>query len=342
MTSRQRVEAALDFATPDRVPRDIWALPWVQFHRAEQLAAAREELQPDIDRGPEVLVPGDRSEGRKAREGYYTDEWGSVWHAAEDGVIGEVCQPALADWADLDRYAAPWEVLQRSDWDAINRRQQANLAAENPKYLLPLTSIRPFERIQFIRGTENVFLDLAYGTAELRTLLEMLNEYYLAELDKWLATDVDGIYYMDDWGSQQALLISPDAWEDLFAPLYVEYNRRIHAAGKKAFFHSDGHIAAIFGRLIECGFDAINSQLFCMDIEQLGRDYKGKVTFWGEIDRQQVLAFGTPDDVRAAVRRVCNALGDRRGGLIAQCEWGKDVSIENLRAVFQGWAEAGG
>ena len=50
--------------------------------------------------------------------------------------------------------------------------------------------------------------------------------------------------------------------------------------------------------------DAINSQLFTMDIEELARLYKGKVTFWEEMDRQQVLPFGTPEEVSAAVHRV--------------------------------------
>ena len=107
----------------------------------------------------------------------------------------------------------------------------------------------------------------------------------------------------------------------------------IHAAGKFAFFHSDGHISAIYGDLIEVGIDAINSQLFVMDIEELARLYKGKVTFWGEIDRQYVLPFGTPAEVREAVMRVRRALDDGTGGVIAKCEWGKYDPKENMEAA---------
>ncbi|HOB22887.1 MAG TPA: methyltransferase, partial [Bacillota bacterium] len=57
--------------------------------------------------------------------------------------------------------------------------------------------------------------------------------------------------------------------------------------------------------------------------------------FWGEIDRQHLLPFGTPEEVRAAVRRVQKALGNR--GVIAQCEWGLDVPRENIEAVFEAW-----
>ena len=66
---------------------------------------------------------------------------------------------------------------------------------------------------------------------------------------------------------------------------------------------------------------------------------KGKITFWGEIDRQHVLHDGTVEDVKTAVRRVRAALDDGKGGVIAQCEWGKGDPAENAAAVFEAWNE---
>lgn len=198
---------------------------------------------------------------------------------------------------------------------------------------------RPFERLQFLRGTENTFMDIAYDTKELRQLLEMIHEYYLEDIRGWCETNVDGIFMMDDWGTNHSLLINPAAWRELFKPLYREYCDMIHAAGKFCFFHTDGHTEAIYGDLIEVGMDAINSQLFTMDIEGLAAKYKGKVTFWGELDRQYVLPFGTQEEVRDAVLRVRRALDDGRGGVIAQCEWGKDNSSQTIDTVFKTWAE---
>jgi len=143
---------------------------------------------------------------------------------------------------------------------------------------------------------------------------------------------------MDDWGSNNALLISPAMWRHMFKPLYREYCDIIHAAGKYVFFHSDGNIESIYADLIEVGVNALNSQLFCMNIEELGRKYKGKITFWGEIDRQFVLPFGTENEIKGAVNRVRRALDDGRGGVIAQCEWGKDNSQSSIETVFQAWA----
>ncbi len=74
-----------------------------------------------------------------------------------------------------------------------------------------------------------------------------------------------------------------------------------------------------------------------MNIEDLAKRYKGEITFWGEIDRQHALPFGSEDDVRLAVRRVRDAFDNGNGGVIAQCEWGKDNSRANIESVFEAW-----
>jgi hypothetical protein len=168
-------------------------------------------------------------------------------------------------------------------------------------------------------------------------LRDILHEFFLKELALWGETEVDGILFMDDWGSQQNLLISPGMWRSFFKPLYQEYCDLIHSKNKYVFFHSDGNIEQIYSDLIEIGVDALNSQLFCMNIEELGRQYKGKITFFGELDRQYILPFGKRDDIRNAVQRVKNALWMAEGGLIAQCEFGLKDPTENIRAVFETW-----
>ena len=332
MTGRERVNAALTFAHPDRPPRDLWALPYISLFRKPELDAILERYPIDIGRSE--LSPGsnDQTLDRYARAGSYTDEWGSVWHVGEPGVIGEVKGPILADWSKLATFRPPFELVRNRDLSYVNR-----LCEASDTFMLSDVCARPFERVQFLRGSQNVFMDLAYDTKEIRQLLALVHEYYLAEVASWAQSNVDGVFLMDDWGTNQRLLIKPEMWRAMFEPLYKEYCDIIHRAGKFVFFHSDGHIAAIYGDLIEIGIDAVNSQLFCMNIEALADQYKGQITFWGEIDRQQVLPFGKPEDVRQAVQRVRRAFDDGAGGVIAQCEWGKDNSQENIETVFEAW-----
>ncbi len=335
ITSRERVTKALRFEHPDRAPRDLWTLPGIPMRRPDALAAMQAAYPSDFT-GPDFNYgPADRATGVPNQVGSYVDEWGCGWEVAEAGVIGEVKHAPLADWAALATYQPPWEMLNGADFSRVD----AACAATDKFVLAPADTVRPFERMQFLRGSEKLYLDLGYGTREMLRLRDMLHAYFIRALELWLKTDVDAIGFMDDWGTQERLLISPAMWRELFKPLYAEYCAIIHGAGKFVFMHSDGHIAAIYPDLIEIGVDALNSQLFCMDIEALGRRYRGKITFWGEIDRQHLLPFGTVEDVRAGVRRVRQALDDGTGGVIAQCEWGNDVSAENVAAVFETWME---
>jgi uroporphyrinogen decarboxylase len=333
MTPRDRVIKTLSFERPDRAPRHLWHLPGVELTRPQELARMRALYPEDFSGTGFTYGRGSAASGTPNRSGRYTDEWGSVWEAGEDGVVGEVKLPAIADWGRLDSLRPPREIL-RSDWSVVDSAR-----ASTDRYILTATTVRPFERMQFLRGTENLYMDMAWGDARFLRLRRLVHEFFCDELTLWTARDVDGISIMDDWGTQTTLLIDPAMWREYYKPLYAEYVRMIRAAGKHAFFHSDGHIEAIIPDLVEIGVSALNAQLFCMDIEGLGRRFRGAITFWGEIDRQRILPFGTPAEVRAAVVRVRAALDDGSGGVIAQCEWGNHDPFENIAAVFAAWDE---
>ena len=217
-------------------------------------------------------------------------------------------------------------------------RPSTRSAATRTKFVIAGTCPRPFERLQFYRNSENLYTDLGEDRPEMLAFLKRLHEFYLKELEIWVQTDVDALMFMDDWGAQRALLISPAMWRRLFKPLYKDYIDIAHRHGKKIFMHSDGFITPIIGDLVELGLDALNCQLFTMDIEALGRQFAGKITFWGEIDRQYLLPSGTPADIDRAVRRVKDALW-RDGGCIAQCEFGPGGRPENVYQVYKSWEE---
>ena len=332
MTSRERVQRTLQFKNPDRVPRDVWALPGVTEGRADEFQAHLKRFPTDF--GGVRWKPGQtgREKGTAYKKGSYTDFWGATFAAGEDGVYGEIKDPLLADWKDLAAYSLPWEYLKQADLSEVDAS-----CRESDRFIAVWTEARPFERLQFLRGTENLFVDLAVGSPELTILLRRIHEWELTAVEMWSKTAVDAICISDDWGTQTSLLISPAMWREIFKPLYQAYCDIARSAGKFVFFHSDGHIAAIYDDLIEIGVHAINSQLFCMDIEELGRKYRGKITLWGELDRQHIQPFGTPDEVRAAVRRIRKAFDTGHGGLIAQCEWGKLDPYANIAALYDEW-----
>ncbi len=317
------------------MPRDLWTLPGVRLQRPGELKRMQEQFPSDIVSPHFRYGKSLRSKGTEGVVGTYTDEWGCEWSVAEAGVSGEVKNPPLAHWEALDGYSPPWELLEGVDLSETNSHCESSEG-----FVRAGTHVRPFERMQFLRGTENLLTDILMQTDEFFRLRNMIHDFNLREMEMWAMTKVDAISFMDDWGAQGSLLIDPELWRELFKPMYREYCEIAKGAGKYVFMHSDGHIRAILPDLIEIGVDAVNSQLFCMDIEELGRTFKGKITFWGEICRQRILPFGNVNDVRNAVSRVRRALDDGQGGVIAQCEWGVMDPYENIATVFEAWEES--
>ncbi|MBS3812897.1 hypothetical protein KGY64_03645 [Candidatus Bipolaricaulota bacterium] len=345
MTGRDRVIRTLEFNNPDRVPRDLWWLPAVEMFREDELLKLLNEFPMDIDY-PD-FAPGSSEVQRQSNlpnftvyglenptVGSYIDEWGSIWNVREDGVIGEVKDPVLKDLGRIDALQPPWDFLETTDLTAVDRQ-----CRESDKFMISGITARPFERLQFLRGTESLYKDLIKNKSEIMEVRDIVHRYHLAHIEKWLETEVDALWLMDDWGGQDNLLIPPDIWREFFKPLYKEYCDIIHDAGKYVFFHSDGCIEKVFEDVVEVGIDAVNSQLFTMDLQMIADSVKGKITFWGEIDRQYLLPFGDPHEVKEGVQEVRSFLDGANGGLIAQCEWGKNDPAENVRAVFEAWAE---
>jgi len=332
MTSRERVFATLDFRSPDRLPRDIWGWRHIQLHRPADWALVTERFPLDMDRAPSVLGPSLKGRGERGEDAERVDEWGCVWRSLQPGTTGEVIRPALSDLTDLDGYRPPYEMLEHPAFEAVQE-----VCRTSAGFRLGEVGSGPFERMQFLRGSQNLYLDLAEQRRPLFRLIEMVHEFCLRHCELWCRSDVDAVTMGDDWGSQTALLVSPELWRRLFRPLYAEYFELVHAAGKRVFFHSDGMICDIIPDLLDLGVDALNCQVSCMDIEELGRSFRGKVTFWGELCRQFALSSGNPEEVRREVRRMARALGGERGGFIAQLSWGLDVPTESILAAFDEW-----
>jgi hypothetical protein len=330
LTSRELVVSALELQSPPRIPRQLWILPWAERKYPGQLAAIQKKYPDDILRCPPFLKKSLKISGDEYAPGLYVDEWGCRFESRQEGVIGEVKEPLLKDWKDLDIVRPPAERL------SVDAAKVDDFCRTSDSFVYSHPLVRPFELLQFIRGPENLYVDLAERPDELFVLIRRIHVFFKEELELWASTEVDALFFADDWGSQKSLLVSPALWREVFKPLYRDYADIAHRNGKYAFMHSDGYITDIFPDLIEIGVDAVNSQVFCMDVGEMGRRFAGRITFWGEIDRQHLLPYGTPAAVAAAVRTAKEALF-RSGGVIAQCEFGIGARPENVAAVFETW-----
>lgn len=339
-TPREIVRDCLTFNKPERIPRDLWLLPWATIHYPEQVKKLQNRYPNDFVTTEYYYPLNSRLKGDPYKKGSFTDEWGCEFINIQDGIIGEVGNPSIQDISDWKKVKPPYEQLEfdvRKATDQINRFYNST-----EKFVLANFCPRPWERYQFLRGTENALMDVMSPDDGAKELLRVIHEFYLKEAEFWIKTNIDAIFFMDDWGAQNQLLIPPKIWCELFKPLYRDYCDLANAYGKFVFMHSDGHISEIYEHLVEVGVDAVNSQLFCMDMEKLAQKVKGKITFWGEIDRQHILPSIDTQESRNAVQEVAKHLYDPKGGIIAQFELGAGANPKNGFAIFDEWEKIGG
>jgi len=198
-----------------------------------------------------------------------------------------------------------------------------------------------FERMQFVRGTENVYMDLGEDRSELHELADRIVDLMIANIRNYLRAGVDGIGFGDDWGSQRSLLIRPEQWRSFFRPRYERMFHVVKDAGAHVHFHTDGWTWDILDDFIEIGVDVLNPQHHLMGTQEVGRRIGGRVCIRSDIDRQHILPFGTPLEVREHVQEVILAFGRFNGGLILFGDIGLDTPLENIRAMYDAFRDLG-
>ena len=332
MTSRDRVLRALNHQPVDHVPRDLWLLPGLETDHADDVAEMNVRFPSDIVHLDTKTPAGKRTLGAANRSGHFTDAWGCTWQLGHRGKAGPLIESPLADAAKIAGYEPPLELLDPARFSRLNRSCEGT-----SRFMLAWSDVRPFDRLRLLRGPEAAVAELTAGNKDLHALLARLHEFFRREMQLWAGTEADGVVLCDDLGSATAGHIPPRLWRNWFKPLYREYCEILHARDKFVFFRADGQIADIFEDLVEVGFDAVHSPLFQMDFEKLAERFRGRVTFWGEIDRRQVEPPSPAQAIREAVIRVRRGLDFGAGGVIAQCVWAPGTPIRNIATFFEEW-----
>ncbi len=330
MKSRERVLRAINFEYPDKAPISHAILPAAQIKYGEKLDEILEAVHEDF--GWEFL-PDMKSEALPAlyRGGLNYDDFGTRWHVEDEGVCGIPVEWPLADWDRYNSYKWP-------EFDAgppAARLYSGHMDGKNDEYYARGAWITFFEEMQQLRGMENLFMDLAYKTKEVYRLRDDLLEFNLRWIDKWLEYDYDGLHFADDWGAQSSLLISPDFWREFFKPAYKKMFETLIDRGVDVHFHSDGYIIDIIPDLIDIGVKVLNCQSSVMGLDLLKKNFAGKVCFRTDLDRQLIIPFGTPQEVKSHILDVFDHLSTKRGGIIACGEIGPDTPLENIRVMYE-------
>lgn len=241
------------------------------------------------------------------------DEWGCVWENIGISSLGEVKQPVLSNWADWNSLNIP-DIKSPKRWKSLKHaRDQAR-----DKFLIAY-GVSLYERVHFLRGLEDTWVDIHTAPEDLGRLIDVLVDMNLYAIDRFAEAGADGFMWGDDWGLQNRLMISPDSWRRIWKPRYARVYKAAHDAGLLTFLHSCGDITAILDDLIEIGLDVIQmDQQENMGLELLGQQFGGRITFWCPVDIQATMVHGSPENIRSYCRKLVTTLGSPKGGFIAK------------------------
>ncbi|MDP3063679.1 MAG: uroporphyrinogen decarboxylase family protein [Chloroflexota bacterium] len=338
MDSRERYVRALTFEGPDRAPIMHRTVPGALRKYGVALDALYEKYPSDALLSPAtrgLFDFHDKGRGDPFAKGITYDDWGTGWRYTTSDYSGLACKFPLSDWRAFDSYRPPDPMTGE---EGVLYMEEV-VRQDGHWHFVCAFGGHLFQRMWFLRGYMESLVDLQEDRPELYALRDMLVGWIIRRTERWLETRVvDCVMLGDDFGSQTALMVRPSVWRKFFKPAYKRIVDAIHAGGAYASFHTDGYTLEIIQDLIDVGFDELNPQVTLMDVEELGRRFGGKVCFRADLDRQSILPWGTPDQVRTHVQRMFRAFGGFNGGYVGYGSVGTDVPLENIQAMLGAFA----
>ena len=320
LTQRGNYLRNASFQNPDYMPVAIHIsnASWDQWRdEMEDVVARHPKLWPDFEKGKRDWDHFDF--GPAHTKGVpFKDSWGCVWESDVNGIEGVVRESPLENW---DRWASwqapdPLETGDRgpADWEGVRRDMAARKErGELGEGGLPHGFM--FMRLTYVRGFENMMIDMATEEPMLWELIDAIYEHNRVIVDQFLAMDVDMMGIGEDLGSQTASIISPEMFRKYCKPTYEKLLAPCRERGMHVMMHSDGYIMDLIDDLMMSGVTIINPQDLCNGVEALRDEFKGKVCIRLDVDRQTVVPFGTPQEIRELVEWEVRTLGSPRGGL---------------------------
>jgi hypothetical protein len=321
------VRAAIHFENPPRPPRlqTLWHSQETLDYYGQEFVELQARYPDDIcvvDIAIEYWnAPADDPDYRWAFNGKKEDV-----SAAVDA------KPVIEDFSELGDFIAQMPRTDRAEaFDRVARCRQ-----ENPdSYILECWGHYFHQRIACLRGIENLLYDFYDHPDELRRLMDAFLDFYSVWAKRAARAGANGVWAGDDLGTQISLFMPPDTFRSLYKPVYKKFAEILHSNGLDFWLHTCGNVTEILDDLIEVGVDVIHPiQVGAMDAEQVASKYAGKVAFWVGMDVQNLIPFGSPEEIRRGVRKRAETFYRPAGGVIygAGNSLVPNIPIENIAA----------
>lgn len=350
MDARENFLRTAEMRKPEWIPCSVWISSlWPRY---------REKVEDLVLRHPAIFGEfrkGSRNFddlGHRRKDNIVTDEWGCVWRFLADGLQGQVIKHPLENWTALKSYEPPDPILlnnmpEEGAPPSLNSFGKARRDVEEAKRKGELaiggcSHGFVFQRLYYLRGFNNLMKDFVLEPPELNKLIAMVLDYNMKVICRWLDVGVDLLSFGDDLGMQDRLTIHPNRFRKYIIPAYSKMFMMASEKGVHIRLHSDGHIMEVAEDLIRAGVTILNLQDLVNGIDNIRRKLKGKVCIDLDIDRQKIIPFGTPEDIKKHVEKVISMLNSPEGGFMITVDLYPPTPLENVEALCQALEEAGG
>lgn len=355
MTSKARMQTAMDHEEPDMVPFQATFVPEVDKILRNKYAKEIEGIKGktvekyqgmtelDILFGHDMLLlTYGMSTGyyRDTVSDTYFDAWGIKWKKTPYNTINgvgyytEIVEFPLADDKRLDSYIPP-----DPDKEDMGYAEEVIKIYGKDYYICGIIDCSIFEALKYLRGIQQSMIDVVANKDIAHKIMDMSVDYHLKLGFKLIERGVDLLWLADDLGGEHALLMSPSTFREMVKPKMGYMIGELKKKNKniKIAFHSDGYIEPIIGDLIEAGVDLLNPvQPESMDPLFIKKKYGKKIGLWGTISTQQTLPFGTAEDVEKEVADRIKNCGPGGGFLLAPTHNIQlDVPFKNIQAFYK-------
>jgi hypothetical protein len=271
-------------------------------------------------------------------------EWGFQWESTDARVpMGSPTHPPIARWEDFEEYRhhrMP-DPFDASRFDVV---KDTMLEYGPDRYYMGSLYLTGFTIMSFLRGFGNIMEDLYLNRHEVEELADMVFEFENDVIRQMKDHGFHAASLWDDWGTQTNLIIRPELWREVFKPRYIRQVEIAHSCGLDVFFHTCGFVYDIIPDLIDIGYDMLNlGQPDINGIENLGRDFGGKICFVSPVSYQTTSLTGTVEEIYSEAKRNVKSLGSHNGGLIALLIYYESMGMskENYEATMNAFKEYG-
>lgn len=339
MTHRERMITTLSHRRPDRTPKgDLSIEPKLEKALAagagysggeplpRRLAALR-ALNADLAHvhAYPVEAIGIDGMGRPVFRGAFGEEFacGEYGHT--------LTKRALAEPGDAFAYTAPnLDIVTTTQLEFFRRESDLFVSAQIGG---------PISQLDWTLGMEDMMIWCLTDEDAMVDFARKMMEFEIGRACRFLDRGADLILIADDIAFNSGPLLPEDSMKALAWPFYADMIRRIKAhRDVPVFLHTDGDIRRLIDKIVECGFDGIQSlqPSAGMDIVAVKRQYGDRLCLMGNLDLDRLMPFGSPDEISTEVRRLCREVGHDGGFILSTCNILIDaIPLENALAMYR-------